>query len=80
MCEQVCYILERFSHLDMDSIIYFCNKLNVKTRKVTLCCSSEKHQPNLIIWSRLDYFVACSRIFHFQKGVCRYITHGRMLK
>ena len=46
----------------------FAISQNAKTRKVTLCCSSEKHQPNLIIWPRLGYFMVCSRIFHFKKG------------
>ena len=57
MCEQLCKILKRFLYLriHVDSISYFCNKL--------------KCQPNLIIWTGLGYFVACSRSFYFRKGV-----------
>ena len=54
----------------------FAISKNVETSKVILCCSSEKHQPNLIIWSRLGYFVASK--FLFSERVCRYIYTCKM--
>ena len=41
-----------------------------------IMCSSEKHQPNLIIWSRLVILWLVAEVFILERG-CRYITHAK---